>query len=142
MWKSIKMNDKDVIEHFYKDQTKYGYMFQSFAFITRFKLLLEGINNPKYKIIITERSVESDMFLFAKMLYERGTMNELEWKVYNTWYNFFNINMNHFIYVRTNVDNCIKRIKIRDRSGEDSIPTKYLVDLNDKHESWLLPKKI
>ena len=140
-WKKMKMDNKDVLEHFYLDQKKYSYLFQSFAYITRLKYLQDALNNPDYDIIITERSTESDKYLFAKMLYEQKIMNELEWKVYNTWYDYFNINIDLFIYVKTDIDNCIKRIKMRDRSGEDSISKKYLTDLHNKHEEWLSIKK-
>ena len=49
-WNSIKMNDKNIIQHFYSDQTKNGYLFQSVAFITRLKRLTDAIRNPKYKV--------------------------------------------------------------------------------------------
>lgn len=140
-WKNIKMNKKNLIEHFYSDQKKYGYLFQSIAFITRLKKIKNAIDNPKYKIIITERSMESDKFLFAKMLYEQKTLNELQWNAYNYWFDFFNIKMNYFIYVRTDVDKCVERIKIRSRSGEENIPLDYLNDLHNNHDNWLLKKK-
>ena len=36
-WKNIKMDGKDLIEHFYCDNKKYGYLFQNFAYITKLK---------------------------------------------------------------------------------------------------------
>ena len=140
-WKKVKMDDTDILSHFYSDQKKYGYLFQSLAYITRLKYLKLAIENPKYSIIVTERSTESDRYLFAKMLYEQKTINKLEWDTYNLWYDFFNINIDLFIYVRTDVNNCMKRIKVRDRTGEESIPKEYLEELHNKHEEWLLKKK-
>ena len=140
-WKNIKMDGKDLIEHFYCDNKKYGYLFQNFAYITKLKNIKKAINNSPYKIIITERSIESDKYLFAKMLYEKNMINKLEWQTYNTWYDFFSFNINYFIYLKTDVDKCVKRIIKRNRKGEENIPKTYLAKLNDKHNEWLDSKK-
>lgn len=139
-WNSIIMDDKGLIEHFYSDNKKYGYLFQNFAYITKLKNMYEAIMKSPHKIIITERSIESDKYLFAKMLYEQNMINKLEWETYNTWYDFFSINIDYFIYVNTNVNNCVKRIKLRNRKGEESIPESYLQELHDKHELWMKDK--
>jgi len=139
-WKEMKMDNKNIIEHFYLNKKKFGYLFQSTAFITRVKRLTEALQNDKYKIIITERSMESDKYLFAKMLYEQHILNELEWNVYNKWFDFFNIKINYFIYIRTDINNCIKRIINRNRDGENKISKKYIEELHNKHDDWLLTK--
>ena len=140
-WKNIKMDGKDLIEHFYCDNKKYGYLFQNFAYITKLKNIKKAINNSPYKIIITERSIESDKYLFAKMLYEQKMINDLEWITYNTWYNFFSFKIDYFIYLKTDVDKCIERIKLRNRKGEETISKEYLENLHSKHELWLNNKK-
>ena len=40
-------------------------------------------NREKYKIIFTERSIESDKNIFAKMLYDEGLIEEIDYKIYN-----------------------------------------------------------
>ena len=39
------------------------------------------------------------------MLYEQNVINKLEWETYNTWYDFFSINIDYFI-CKYNVNNC------------------------------------
>ena len=60
----IDDNDENILHKFYNDKSRYSYLFQNFAFITRANILLNNINNLKNllgkKIIITERSVETD----------------------------------------------------------------------------------
>ena len=43
------------------------------------------------------------------MLYEKNMINKLEWQTYNTWYDFF-FNINYFIYLKTDVDKCVKEL--------------------------------
>ena len=63
----VDENNNNLIQNFYKDKKKYGYLFQNFAYITRIKKLNDAIKNSKKQIIITERSIESDKYLFAEM---------------------------------------------------------------------------
>ena len=48
-WNRIKMNNKNLIEHFYKDNEKYGYLFQNFAYITKLKNIYEASTNHHIK---------------------------------------------------------------------------------------------
>lgn len=140
-WSQVKTKDgKNLIENFYQDMPRYSYIFQNFAYITRLKNLINAVETSNSTIIITERSVESDRHLFAKMLYEDGLLNQLEWEVYLSWFGILNINIDKFIYIKTSVDNCMKRIKLRNRDGEDNITREYIQSLHDKHEEWLLKK--
>lgn len=138
--KIVDEDNNNLIQNFYKDKKKYGYLFQNFAYITRIKKLNDAIKNSKKKIIITERSIESDKYLFAEMLYEDGYISKLEWNMYLEWFNYFKTNIDKIIYIKTSVDNCMKRINRRDRSGEDKIERKYIENLHKKHENWLSDK--
>ena len=44
-----------------------------------------------------------------------------------------------FIYLRASPDTCHKRMMLRKRADEGGVSLKYLQDLHEKHESWLLP---
>lgn len=141
-WTKITTEDgKNLIENFYSNMERYAYIFQNFAYITRLQKLYKAVNEHKDKIIITERSVESDRYLFAKMLYESGHLNKMEWQVYLSWFGFLNLKIDKIIYIKTNVDNCMLRIKNRNRDGENKIPRDYIKKLGDKHEEWLSDKK-
>ena len=141
-WHKIKTKDgKNLIENYYSDMKRYAYIFQNFAYITRLRILYDAVYNSGASVIVTERSVESDRYLFAKMLYESELMNDLEWQVYLSWYGFLNINVDKIIYIKTDVDNCVDRIKKRARDGEDKISKEYLTQLDGKHEEWLSDRK-
>ena len=42
-----------------------------------------------------------------------------------------------FIYLKTNPEVCFKRLQKRSRNEESSVPLDYLVQLHNKHETWL-----
>ena len=44
------------------------------------------------------------------------------------------------VYIRTDLENCVERIKLRNRNGESNIEREYLQSLEKNHESWLMSK--
>ena len=59
-------------------------------------------------------------------------------EIYRHWYDYFDINISHTVYLKTSVENCIKRINQRGREAEMSINKGYLQELEDEHDKWLL----
>ena len=65
-WQNTKDgNGKNVLSYFYEDMSKYCYMFQSYAFITRISQL-DDLDLESKDIIFIERSIFSDRNVFAK----------------------------------------------------------------------------
>tara|TARA_Y100000389_G_C17420136_1_gene496227 strand:- start:207 stop:902 length:696 start_codon:yes stop_codon:yes gene_type:complete len=128
---------ENIIEKFYKDNEKYSFSFQMMAYITRLSSLKKAIKSD-YDIIVTERSIFTDKNVFAKMLFLQKKMNDIEWQVYNLWFDEFAeiIKDIKTIYIKTSPDICQNRIIKRNRLGEN-ISYKYLSDCHYYHEIWL-----
>ena len=136
--KIIDSTGKNIIENYYENNSKYSFVFQMNAYISRLSQLRNAINEKKYDIIITERSIYTDKNVFAKMLYDAQKINQIEFQVYMKWFDEFateykNLNI---IYIQTNPLTCHERIMKRARKGED-VPIKYLIDCNLYHELWI-----
>ena len=139
-WINIKIGNKNTLELFYEDQQNNSFWFQVLAYITRLKNLLKTIKNNPNKIIISERSIYTDKYVFAKMLYEMGYLNEMEWTTYNYWFDTFKeqTKLDLILYVNTDPKESYKRIKIRNREEEiNSISLDYLTRCHKKHQDWL-----
>ncbi len=138
-WNLIKDGDKTILELFYQDKDKYSFTFQIMAYITRLRKLLEAVENNPNKIIICERSIYTDKYVFAKMLYQQGYINEIEWQTYNYWFDTFKqkTKLDSVIYINTDPDICFERIKKRNRTGESNIPIEYLEHCHNLHQEWL-----
>lgn len=130
----------NILDAYYKDSKRWSYSFQTFAFITRY-LELERItnNNGNSNIIISERSHLSDREIFAKTLYQKGDMCDLEYKMYLHWFNILSEKHKYkkIIYVRTNPITSYNRIKKRSRMEEMNVPYEFIEFLHLKHEEWL-----
>jgi len=135
----------NLLENFYTNTPRWAYTFQSYAFITRTLAQKQSVKKYPHITQILERSVFSDKYCFAKNLYENGIMSSLEWTLYQEWFGwFFQDHVEKpdgFIYLRTTPQTCYNRLKKRNRSEEKTVPLKYLEQLHEKHENWLIKQK-
>lgn len=147
-WSHIKdENGTTILEKFYADQEKYSFSFQMMAYISRLNLLKEAFDNSRkntdscsYKTyIITERSLLTDKMVFAKMLYDNGKIEPINYQIYLKWFDVFSkeFPIQKVIYVKTNPENCFQRVEKRHRDGEDKIPLEYLISCDNYHNNML-----
>ena len=149
IWQALKDSaDRSLLQCFYEDKTRWSYTFQNAAFITRImgstaaleKAKSDIVSGHKEKIvIISERGIFTDRYVFASMLHADGSLNPLEWELYTYWFDHFskNVKLDGIIYVTTESGVCKDRIKTRGRQGEESISAEYLNELHKYHENWL-----
>lgn len=155
IWATIKNTDgKGILQMFYEDKKRYSYTFQNMAYITRADILLALIEslhhitskNFWYKvlfneyIIISERSILTDRYVFAQMLKDDGMMNQAEMQCYDKWHGILvrSVVLDKIVYVKTSVNVCMQRIHKRDRDGEKAgIDRQYLENLEKYHDAWL-----
>ena len=138
-WNNITDKDGEtILSKFYKNTSKYSFAFQMMAYITRLSKTIEIIQNNPNCIFITERALNTDKFVFCKMLYDSGFIDEIEYKIYNKWFDEFNsIPISNYIYIKSDPDICYTRVLQRNRTGEESINKEYLHNCNNYHEKWL-----
>lgn len=145
-WEQIKdQQGVTILENFYADQEKYSFSFQMMAYISRLKLLrdtfktLQETSSKKKVIVISERSLFTDKMVFAKMLYDTGKIEYINYQIYLNWFHTFadDFPIRKIIYVNTDPEVCHARIGKRNRDGEDNIPLDYLVACDQYHEDML-----
>lgn len=144
-WTSlIHSNGKNLLELFYEDKKRWAYTFQNCAILTRLKNIKDAVDNidktnQEMQIILTERSVLTDKYVFAEMLRDAGEIDPLEWELYDSWFNIFNQQhqVNGIIYLSTSANTSKDRIHIRGRQGEDRIGLDYLDALDLQHKKWI-----
>ena len=137
-WDNIKDNENNtILKKFYNNQKKYSFAFQMMAYISRLNLLRNTIKNNPNKIIISERSLFTDKYVFAKMLYDSGNMEDVEYQIYNNWFQSFLdlAPISKMIYLKTNPKISFDRISIRNRQGEDNIPYDYIKNCHLYHNN-------
>ncbi|XP_047602215.1 deoxyguanosine kinase, mitochondrial isoform X5 [Lutra lutra] len=134
----------------YQEPARWSYTFQTFSFMSRLKVQLEPfpekLLQARKAVQIFERSVYSDRYIFAKNLFENGSLSDIEWHIYQDWHSFLlqefagQLRLHGFIYLQATPQVCLKRLHQRARKEEKGVELAYLEQLHGQHEAWLVHK--
>jgi deoxyadenosine/deoxycytidine kinase len=141
LWDKIRdTNGETILSLFYKDPKKWAFQFQIMAFSTRIQILEELIAEaPECEIIICERSLEADRNIFASMLHADGLIDDISYKIYESFVvnSFHRFPLNGVVYMRVEPEVAHERIQKRARDGEGGIGLDYLTKCGEYHDAWL-----
>ena len=144
VWSEYQMDGKNILEHFYSDRKRFAFPFQMMAFYTRLKVIKDLVSSTSGDGIVMERSLETDKRIFAKMMIDDGSIDQMSARIYNEWFNDLTPDYTSGIiniYIRTPPEVCHQRISERKRPGEDVIPLDYLERCHQLHDEWLLSEQ-
>lgn len=122
------------LDLFYTDPPKYAFGFQMKILHSFLKFV-----NPTQQPCITERSPVDSLEVFAKTLYEDNVMNHLEYNLYKEYVDSIAWTPSVYVYLQTDPEVCVERIKKRARGCESGIDEKYVHKLHAYYET--LPQK-
>jgi deoxyadenosine/deoxycytidine kinase len=140
LWLDFKDKEgKNILQYFYEDPKRFAYTFQNVAFISRVEKLGEVDLSKKY--IFIERSIWSDKNVFAKNCYENGLMTDIEFQLYEKWFDYLSKKLNlkftySFIYLKASPEISFERMNARNRKEENKISLDYLTQISKKHDDW------
>jgi deoxyadenosine/deoxycytidine kinase len=142
-----KNGEPSLLARFYSDPKRWAYHFQTMAFHDRVQENIrcyEKHGNDS-DIFILERSMLTDN-LFMEMLYENKTVDELEYTNYQKWWSLWRKVMpyepNLIIYLKPSIDECMSRLRERNRCGEKGVSLEYQELLQKKHNDFFANKFI
>lgn len=138
IWNTIRdENDNPILTLYYENQKEYAFSFQMMAYISRLKILKEAVDKG-YKYIVSERSLDTDKYVFAKMLYDEKKIKHVEYQIYLKWFDEFKkiFEEENIVYVKTSPEVACERVNKRAREGEN-IPLEYLENCHKYHEDWI-----
>jgi deoxyadenosine/deoxycytidine kinase len=147
-WSKIRNElNESLLEVFYKDRKRWSYTFQNCALLTRHENIEKKIvevrktsNNAGIHIFLTERCLDTDYYVFTKMLAEEGSIDKLELDLYERWLNHLKTTatpLSGIIHVNTPSLQAKARILQRGRKGEENISMSYLEALDKYQTKWL-----
>lgn len=138
------VNGESILENFCHNPKRWAYSFETLTMMCRVKdhLAQQSELNP---LRILERSIYSGHYCFAMNGFKQNYMSPLEWEMYNQWFNFLIPTKCKaplgFIYLRVEPKTAFTRIKKRARAGEEAFEFKYLEQIHERHEAFLIRKE-
>lgn len=126
------------LEDFYSDMERWAFNSQIFFLTHRIKSHHSLMDDPWS--VVQDRSLYEDANVFARNLYERGSMSSRDWATYCEIYRTMTSILpapDLVVYLRASVPTLRKRIARRGRGFEADIPSEYLESLNILYEEWI-----
>lgn len=135
-----KVDTNPYLDKFYDDFEKWSFHLQIYFLAERFK---EQKRIFEYGGgFIQDRSIYEDTGIFAKMHYDKGTMNPID---YETYTNLFDAMVmtpyfphpDLLVYLEGPIDNIIGRIQERGREMEQQTPNDYWIEMHERYDNWI-----
>ncbi|MBN1487519.1 MAG: deoxynucleoside kinase [Anaerolineae bacterium] len=132
------VSDNPYLADFYQDMQRWSFHSQVFFLARRLLHHRQLLDRPHS--VIQDRSVYEDAEIFARNLYNQGSMNERDYETYRDLYEAVTSILpppSLVIYLKASVDTLMSRIHNRGRSYERKISQGYLEQLNQLYEEWI-----
>lgn len=130
----------NLLEMMYDNPQKWALTFQNYTLLTMAK---NHTSNGNLKFM--ERSIFSTNYIFTETHKINGTIDEINWKIFQNWFNFIlqtnKIKIDTILYLKTSHETAFERIKIRGRPEEKKINLSYIESLHKKYDDWLIHAK-
>ncbi len=123
---------------YYQDMPRWAFHLQIYFLSKRFEVQKDIIEHGKSAV--QDRTIYEDVEIFAKVLNDRGAMDDRDYENYREVFH----NMVSFLrppdlvlYLRCSVDTAMSRIANRGRDCESGIPRDFIADLHRAYEDWI-----
>jgi deoxyadenosine/deoxycytidine kinase len=133
-WTQIKKDDKNILELFYDDPKQYAFEFQILVYMSLYNAIKK--QSEECDILICERSLESNLHIFAQMLYDKRWISPTQFGVLKYMSETYWIRTHKRVYLSVPFSICFCRVRIRNRKGEEGITGDYLKQLQLYHRNF------
>ena len=126
------------LEDFYHDMKRWSFNLQICFLNSRYGQIAQIQAGDR--VVIQDRTIYEDAFIFAPNLYEMGLMEERD---FNNYFSLFKSMLTHInppdllIYLRASIPTLVSHIQSRGRDYEGNMSLDYLRNLNDRYENWI-----
>lgn len=127
------------LKDFYGDMKRWAFQSQVYFLSGKFRIHQELEKARSKTTVVQDRSIYEDAEIFAYNLYRSRKMTKRDFETYQALYqNIVNSIKppDLMIYLKATLRTVRKRIKLRGRPEEQSVPISYIRRLNTLYEEW------
>lgn len=132
------VDDNPYLDDFYGDMHQWSFHLQVYFLSTRIETYRRVIASGRPAIL--DRSIFEDAAIFAKNAHGTGLMTDRDFATYQRIFDGIIPSCpppDLLIYLQASVPTLTRRIALRGRDYEASIPRAYLSQLNELYEDWI-----
>jgi len=137
-WCAPYVGGRSMLEAFYEDKRGTAMAFQMYVMLTQKRWFLESSAGATTPVLLMERGSWEGVDPMSQLMREEGYMTPVEWEVYSDWRREVqspgHSGQRGLVYLRTPPEQCMARIRKRNRAEEASVTPEYLQRVHDVHE--------
>jgi deoxyadenosine/deoxycytidine kinase len=126
------------LDPFYADMTRWSFHLQIYFLSERFKA--QAQIGESALPFIQDRTIYEDCEIFAKTLYEQGSMTQVDYENYRSLFEVlvsFLRKPDLILYLKASPEALLERIASRGRPSEQGIGADYITRLNRAYDDWM-----
>ncbi|MCF7799669.1 deoxynucleoside kinase [Candidatus Babeliales bacterium] len=135
----------NILELFFGNQNRWTFTTETYMALMHTKAVEDQLKNTSASMMIIDRSMYADCYVYGRMAFHSGTMNPLEWEIYKQVIACIAKNTTAkprgFIYLQANPQTALERVHSRNRTGEEDVSLQYQNELNKYYREWFIEKK-
>jgi deoxyadenosine/deoxycytidine kinase len=127
------------LEDYYGDIQRWAFCLETYFLKERYKDML-AVQRAGHTIV-QDRSIFEGVYVFVKNNYERGDLSQRDFETFMELFDLMKSQMKMpdlMIYLRKSVPALIAQIQKRGRDYEQTMPLKYLSNLNERYEEFVM----
>jgi deoxyadenosine/deoxycytidine kinase len=139
-WCAPYANGVSMLEAFYKDKRRTALAFQMYVLLTQkrwYQEMMRDGTRAQASTVLMERGSWESVDPMSQLMFDEGYMSPVEWAVYKDWRKELRSDLSGLVYLRTAPEQCMGRIKARNRQEETCVDMGYLERVHDVHERML-----
>ncbi len=127
------------LDDFYHDMRRWSFNLQIYFLNSRYNQILKIKHGDR--VVIQDRTIYEDAFIFAPNLYEMGLMEQRD---FNNYFSLFKSMSSQvgppdlLIYLKASIPTLVAHIHARGREYEGNMSLDYLKNLNERYENWIV----
>ena len=132
-----KVENNPYITSFYEDMQRWSFNVQIFFLNLRCRQIIEI--RKKKKLVIQDRTLYEDAYIFAPNLHEMGLMATRDYENYKSLFELVETFIQPpdlLIYIKASTATLVSQIQKRGRKYEHTIRLDYLENLNQRYNEW------
>ena len=125
------------LDDFYADMGTWGFHSQISFLSHKFRIHMELM--AEARAVVQDRTIYEDAEIFARYLHHSGLISDRDWQTYCHLYEAMGMALappDLLLVLRCSNRALRRRIRKRGRPSEQSMPAKYLRDLQKLYDSW------
>jgi len=136
-------NQGNILNLFFSDFQRWSLTTEIYMTLMHLQAIENVEIDDATQAIFVDRSIYADYYIFVKMAYDTGMINNMEWAIYQEFFDYIEKSSKKpqgFIYLQAPAQVVLNRMQLRDRIEENNVSLQWQLDQERYHHAWFIEK--